>query len=52
MSVPTDHRRACYTAALGVDPRPRLSGSASGHPDWLVHDISPRARREMAPLYV
>jgi cephalosporin-C deacetylase len=34
-----DFWRARYIGALGVDPRPRLSESASRHPDWRVHDI-------------
>jgi cephalosporin-C deacetylase len=32
--------RARYDAALGVDPRPRLSDSACRHPDWHVYDIT------------
>ncbi len=31
--------RARYAAACGVDPQPRLSESASRHPDWRVRDI-------------
>lgn len=29
-----------YAAALDLDPRPRLSPSGPGHPDWHVHDIT------------
>ena len=32
--------RERYKAALQVDPRPRLSGSGSSHPDWRVHDVA------------
>ncbi len=32
--------QARYNAALGVTPRPRLGESVSGHPDWIVQDIS------------
>src|ERR1700748_177363 len=35
-----DFWRARYVAARGVDPQPRLSESASRHPDWHVHDLS------------
>lgn len=28
-----------YEAALAVDPAPQLTGSRSGDPDWIVHDI-------------
>ena len=35
-----DFWRARYAAALGIDPDPHLSESASSHPDWDVHDIS------------
>ena len=31
--------RARYVGALGVDPRPRISESASSHPNWRVHDV-------------
>jgi cephalosporin-C deacetylase len=31
--------RARHVRALGVDPRPRLTASASSHPDWRVQDI-------------
>jgi cephalosporin-C deacetylase len=31
--------RARHHRALGVDPQPRLSASASSHPDWHVQDI-------------
>jgi cephalosporin-C deacetylase len=34
-----DFWRARYFGALDVDPQPRLSESASSHPDWHVHDI-------------
>jgi cephalosporin-C deacetylase len=34
-----DFWRARHRRALGVDPEPRLSKSASLHPDWHVHDI-------------
>ncbi len=34
-----DFWRARRARALGVDPRPRLSDSASSHPDWRIHDI-------------
>jgi len=32
--------RARYQRALGQDPAPRLSPARSGHPGWLVHDIT------------
>ncbi len=32
--------RARYERAVAVAPAPRLSDSASRHPDWRVHDIS------------
>src|SRR6201994_1395500 len=35
-----DFWRPRYVGALGVDPRPQLSESASRHPDWHVHDIT------------
>lgn len=34
-----DFWRARHAAALGVNPRPWLSESRAGHPDWHVHDI-------------
>ena len=35
-----DFWRARYVGALGVNPRPQLSESAVGHPNWRVHDIT------------
>lgn len=35
-----DAWRPRYAAALGIDPQPRLSQSASAHPDWHVLDIT------------
>jgi cephalosporin-C deacetylase len=29
-----------YVSALAIDPQPKVSESASRHPDWLVHDIT------------
>jgi cephalosporin-C deacetylase len=34
-----DFWRARYVRALGVNPQPRLSESASSHPNWRVHDV-------------
>jgi cephalosporin-C deacetylase len=32
--------RARHLRALSVDPQPQLRPSASGHPDWQVHDLT------------
>jgi cephalosporin-C deacetylase len=32
--------RARYAAALGVDPQPKVSESASRHPHWQVYDLT------------
>ncbi|WP_284947125.1 acetylxylan esterase [Acidisoma cladoniae] len=32
--------RTRYVSALAIDPQPKVSESASHHPNWLVHDIT------------